>query len=93
MFFCFGLIVSVRAVEAILETGEKLQQWSKEPEPGTAVYSLFGLVPEEDRLFLNTILLRVVDAFCYGDTLVKVAVVRVFMSLFKLSRGKSKSEC
>ncbi|KAF2543597.1 hypothetical protein F2Q68_00029565 [Brassica cretica] len=37
-----------RAVEVILETGEKLQQWSKEPEPGTAVYSLFGLVPEED---------------------------------------------
>ncbi|XP_033128978.1 uncharacterized protein LOC103857948 [Brassica rapa] len=83
----------VRAVEAILETGEKLQQWSKEPEPGTAVYSLFGLVPEEDRLFLNTMLLRLVDAFCYGDKLVKVAVVRVFMSVFKLSRGKSKSEC
>ncbi|KAL0834389.1 hypothetical protein Bca101_086278 [Brassica carinata] len=83
----------VRAVEAILETGEKLQQWSKEPEPATAVYSLFGLVPEEDRLFFNTILLRLVDAFCFGDKLVKVAVVRVFMSVFKLSRGKSKSDC
>ncbi|KAG2242216.1 hypothetical protein Bca52824_095941 [Brassica carinata] len=82
-----------RAVEAILETGEKLEQWSKEPEPGTAVYNLFGLVPEEDRLFLNTILLRLVDAFCFGDKLVKVAVVRVFVSVFKLSRGKSKSEC
>ncbi|KAJ0239325.1 ARM repeat superfamily protein [Hirschfeldia incana] len=81
-----------RAVEAILETGEKLKQWSKEPEPGTAVYSLFDLVPEEDRLFYNTILLRLVDAFCSGDRLVKVAVVRVFMSVFKLSRGKSKSE-
>lgn len=58
------------AVEVILETGEKLQQWSKEPEPGTAaVYSLFGLVPEEDTLFSNTILLRLVDAFCYGDRL------------------------
>ncbi|CAH8345934.1 unnamed protein product [Eruca vesicaria subsp. sativa] len=83
----------VRAVEVILETGEKLKQWSKEPEPGTAVYSLFGLVPEEDRLFYNTILLRLVDAFCFGDKVVKVAVVRVFMSMFKLSRGKSKSEC
>ncbi|KAL0687804.1 hypothetical protein Bca4012_087481 [Brassica carinata] len=83
----------VRAVEAILETGEKLQQWSKEPEPATAVYSLSGLVPEEDRLFFNTILLRLVDTFCFGDKLVKVAVVRVFMSVFKLSRGKSKSDC
>ena len=93
MFFCFWVIVLVRAVEAILETGEKLQQWSKEPEPATAVYSLFGLVPEEDRLFFNTILLRLVDAFCFGDKLVKVAVVRVFMSVFKRSRGKSKSDC
>jgi len=93
LFFCFWVIVSVRAVEVILETGEKLQQWSKEPEPGTAVYSLFGLVPEEDSLFFNTILLRLVDAFCFGDKLVKVAVVRVFMSVFKLSRGKSKSDC
>lgn len=77
-----------------METGEKLKQWSKEPEPGTAVYSLFGLVPEEDRLFYNTILLRLVDAFCSGDRLLKVAVVRVFMSVFKLSRGKEdKSGC
>ncbi|VVB12327.1 unnamed protein product [Arabis nemorensis] len=83
----------VRAVEVILETGEKLEQWSKEPESAIAVYSLFGLVPEEDRLFYNTILLRLVDAFCFADKLVKVAVVRVFMSMFKLSQGKNKSEC
>ncbi|KAF8102940.1 hypothetical protein N665_0190s0057 [Sinapis alba] len=83
----------VRAVEAIFETGEKLEQWSKEPDSAVAVYNLFSLVPEEDKLFLNTILLRLVDAFCYGDKLVKVAVVRVFMSMFKLSRGKNQSEC
>ncbi|ESQ55358.1 hypothetical protein EUTSA_v10024260mg [Eutrema salsugineum] len=83
----------VRAVEAILETGRKLEQWSKEPEPAIAVYNLFGLIPEEDKLFSNTILLRLVDAFCFGDRLVKLAVVRVFMSMFKLSQGKNKSEC
>lgn len=80
-------------METILETGMNLEKWSKEPEPATAVYNLFGLIPEEDRLFSNTILLRLVDAFCFGDKLVKLAVVRVFMSVFKLSRGKNKSEC
>lgn len=92
-FFFFWGIISVRAVDAILETGEKLEQWSKEPEPAISAYNLFGLIPEEDRLFYNTILLRLVDAFCSGDELVKLAVVRVFMSMFKLSRGKNKSEC
>ncbi|KAG2318443.1 hypothetical protein Bca52824_011656 [Brassica carinata] len=88
-----GFIVSVRAVEAILETGEKLKQWSKEPEPAVSVYNLFGLIPEEDKLFYNTILLRLVDAFCFGDKFVKVAVVRVFMSMLKLSRWKNQSGC
>ncbi|KAG7621149.1 hypothetical protein ISN44_As04g020700 [Arabidopsis suecica] len=83
---------SVKAVEAILETGGKLEQWSKEPESAIAVYNLFGLVPEEDKLFSNTILLRLVDAFCVGDKLIKLAVVRVFMSMFKLSRGKNVNE-
>jgi len=27
-----GDVISVKAVEAILETGDKLEQWSKEPE-------------------------------------------------------------
>ena len=87
-----GDIISVKAVEAILETGGKLEQWSKEPESAIAVYNLFGLVPEEDKLFSNTILLRLVDAFCVGDKLIKLAVVRVFMSMFKLSRGKNVNE-
>ncbi|EOA15930.1 hypothetical protein CARUB_v10004024mg [Capsella rubella] len=82
----------VRAVEVILETGGKLEQWSKEPEPAVAVYNLFGLLPEEDKLFSNTILLRLVDAFCVGDKLIKLAVVRVFMSMFKQSRRKNISE-
>lgn len=90
--FYLGDVISDRAVEAILETGGKLEQWSKEPESAIAVYNLFGLVPEEDKLFSNTILLRLVDAFCSGDKLVKHAVVRVFMSMFKLSRRKNKSE-
>ncbi|CAN8274408.1 unnamed protein product [Cochlearia groenlandica] len=82
----------VRAIEAILETGLKLEQWSKEPESTSSVYNLFGLIPEEDKLFYNTILLRLVDAFCSGDNTVKLAVVRVFMSIFKLSREKKLSE-
>ncbi|CAH2078476.1 unnamed protein product [Thlaspi arvense] len=83
----------VRAVEAILDIGGKLEQWSKEPEPAISVYNLFELIPQEDNLFSNTILLRLVDAFCFGDKLVKVAVVGVFMSMFKISRGKNKTKC
>ncbi|XP_010529308.1 PREDICTED: uncharacterized protein LOC104806224 isoform X2 [Tarenaya hassleriana] len=81
-----------RAAEVIMETGGNLEQWRREREPSTAVYNMFGLVPEEDRLFANTILLRLVDAFCSGDKLVRLTVVRVFMSMFKQSRRKKRSE-
>lgn len=52
-----------------------------------AVYNMFGLIPGEDRLFANTILLRLADAFRLGDKETRLSVVRVFLLQLK-NRGK-----
>ncbi|XP_022942067.1 uncharacterized protein LOC111447255 [Cucurbita moschata] len=80
-----------RAVEAILQIGSRLQQWSREPEPNIAVYNMFDLVTWEDRLFSNTILLRLADAFKSDDKHIRVAVVKVFLSELN-SRDRTKSK-
>lgn len=78
-------------VEVILQTGRRLEQWSREPETTMAAYNLFGLVPGEDRLFANTILLRLADAFKLGDKHTKLAVVRIFLSEYR-NRDKKKNK-
>lgn len=80
-----------QSVEAILQIGPRLEQLSREPEPTMAVCNMFGLVPGEDRLFANTILLRLAEAFRSGDKHMKVSVLKVFLSCRKMKfRGKSK---
>ncbi|XP_041028230.1 uncharacterized protein LOC121268164 [Juglans microcarpa x Juglans regia] len=76
-------------VEAILRTGSRLEHWSREPKPTMAVYKMFGLVPGEDRLFANTILLRLADAFRLGGKHIKLAIVRIFLAEYR-HRGKKK---
>ncbi|KAK6944447.1 hypothetical protein RJ641_025549 [Dillenia turbinata] len=66
--------------EAISQIGRRLEQWSREPEPTMPVYSMFNLFPGEDRLFANTILLRLADSFVKGDKHVRLAVVKIFLS-------------
>lgn len=84
-------VYSGRAVEAILQIGSRLQQWSREPEPNVAVYNIFDLVTWEDRLFSNTILLRLADAFKFDDKHIRLAVVRVFLSeLYSRDSTRSK---
>ncbi|KAJ0081178.1 hypothetical protein Patl1_12202 [Pistacia atlantica] len=56
-----------RRIEAIYQIGLRLEQWSGEPEGTMVVYDMFGLVPGEDRLFANTIFLRLADAFQLGN--------------------------
>ncbi|KAK7845973.1 integrator complex subunit 7 [Quercus suber] len=79
-------------VEAILQIGPRLEHWSREPEPSMAVYDMFGLVPGEDRLFANTILLRLADAFRLGDKHTKLAIVRIFLSEYRNHDKKNKSK-
>ncbi|WCJ41949.1 ARM repeat superfamily protein [Euphorbia peplus] len=78
-----------QAVKAIQQIGERLQLLSRQPKPTMAVYNMYGLVPGEDRLFTNTILLRLADAFRLGDNNTRRCVVRVFLSEFK-NRDKVK---
>ncbi|KAK9271747.1 hypothetical protein L1049_002110 [Liquidambar formosana] len=69
-----------RSVEAILEIGPRLEQWNAEPQLTMAAYNMYGLIPGEDRLFANTILLRLADAFRLGDKHTRLSVVKVFLS-------------
>lgn len=79
-----------RPVEAILQAGQRLEQWSSEPEPTMSVYSMYGLVPGEERLFANAILLRLADAFQSGDREIMRAVVRVFRRLRRCGRKRRR---
>ncbi|OVA09733.1 hypothetical protein BVC80_9101g272 [Macleaya cordata] len=79
-----------RPIEAILQTGPRLEQWSKEPSYPRAVLDMFGLVPGEDRLFANTILLRLADAFMSGDKHTRLCLLKVFLLELKHCRKKGK---
>ncbi|KAG4933264.1 hypothetical protein JHK87_047266 [Glycine soja] len=78
-------------VKAISKIESLLQQWSRELEFGIASYAMFGLVPGEDKLFVNTILLCLVDAFSGVDIKIKLSVVRVFLS--EKRRRKNVKDC
>ncbi|PNS94002.1 hypothetical protein POPTR_018G118800v4 [Populus trichocarpa] len=78
-----------QAIEGIQRIGKRIQEWSKEPKPTMAVYNMFGLVTGEDTLFANTILLRLADAFRFGDRETRVSIVKVFLLELK-SRDNKK---
>lgn len=87
-FLCFFFYVCVFTeshlssgvpVKAILKLGPHLQLWSREFESGIDSNAIFGLVPGEDRLFANAILLRLADAFRGGDKEIRLSIVRVFL--------------
>ncbi|XP_042484823.1 uncharacterized protein LOC122065096 isoform X3 [Macadamia integrifolia] len=79
-----------QSVEAIFRFGPRLEQWSKEPCHTMGVLSMFGLVPGQDRLFANTILLRLAEAFRCGDKLTRLSVVKVFLSELGYRRKRGK---
>ncbi|KAJ1389762.1 Armadillo-type fold [Sesbania bispinosa] len=66
-------------VKTILQMEPHLQRWSRELESSIASDAMFGLVPGEDRLFANAILLRLADAFRGGDKQIRLSVVRIFL--------------
>ncbi|KAI3916930.1 hypothetical protein MKW98_014391 [Papaver atlanticum] len=80
-----------KVIESILQTGTRLEQWSKEPNYPLSVLQMFGLIPGEDRLFANTILLRLADAFKSGDKQIRISVLKVFLVEAKFRRSKGKS--
>ncbi|XP_024991701.1 integrator complex subunit 7 isoform X4 [Cynara cardunculus var. scolymus] len=78
-----------KRTEAIEEVGARLEWWSQEPELMMAEYDMFGLVPGEDKLFANAILLRLADAFVSGDKHTKLCVVKILLSELKQRKMKS----
>lgn len=46
-------------------------------------FDMFNLLPGEDKLFANSILLRLTDTFTSGDKHTKLSVVNVFLSELK----------
>lgn len=75
-------------IESINLIGPRLKQWSKESQPTLAVYNMYRLVPGEDRLFADAILLRVAAGFVSGDRDMKISIVRVFLSILRHCKGK-----
>ncbi|XP_064998113.1 uncharacterized protein LOC135585217 isoform X1 [Musa acuminata AAA Group] len=71
-------------IRAIEQMGPILQKWSTEPNVTRAIADMYDLEPGEDRLFANTILLRLADAFRCGDNYTRRCIVKVF--LFELTR-------
>lgn len=72
-----------RPAEAISEFGPRLLRWSREPEPILSAHHLFDLIPGEDRLFANAILLRLADAFRLGDENLRVSVAKMFLMEYR----------
>lgn len=80
-----------KSTEAILDIGPRLEWWSRQSNLHAAEYKIFGLIPGEDKLFANAILLRLADAFKSGDKHMKVCIVKIFMSELK-QRKRLRSE-
>ncbi|KAI3516902.1 hypothetical protein L1887_16044 [Cichorium endivia] len=77
-----------RRTEAIREVGTRLERWGKEPELSMAEHDMFDLVPGEDKLFANAILLRLADTFMSGDKQIKLCIVKIFLSELKHRKTK-----
>ncbi|KAH6790642.1 hypothetical protein C2S51_005648 [Perilla frutescens var. frutescens] len=70
-----------KSIEALDEIGRRLEWWNREPKLTFAEYRMFGLIPGEDKLFLNSIFLRLADAFRSGNKQSKKCVVRIFLRM------------
>nr|XP_027125674.1 uncharacterized protein LOC113742147 isoform X1 [Coffea arabica]XP_027125675.1 uncharacterized protein LOC113742147 isoform X1 [Coffea arabica]XP_027125676.1 uncharacterized protein LOC113742147 isoform X1 [Coffea arabica]XP_027125677.1 uncharacterized protein LOC113742147 isoform X1 [Coffea arabica]XP_027125678.1 uncharacterized protein LOC113742147 isoform X1 [Coffea arabica]XP_027125679.1 uncharacterized protein LOC113742147 isoform X1 [Coffea arabica]XP_027125680.1 uncharacterized prot len=78
-----------KCIEAILEIGSRLEWWNRESRISVAEYKIFHLIPGEDKLFANAILLRLADAFRVGDKRIKTCIVKVFREELKSRRRRS----
>ncbi|KAL2537231.1 ARM repeat superfamily protein [Forsythia ovata] len=78
-----------KSIEAIKEIGSRLEWWNRDSKLTVAEYKIFGLIPGEDKLFLNAIFLRLVDAFRLGDKDIKSCIIKIFLSLRRKRRRSS----
>ncbi|KAK9130366.1 hypothetical protein Sjap_010853 [Stephania japonica] len=75
-----GMVIVLGAqIEAIVKIGSRLVEWNEEPCSALVTIDMFGLVPNEDKLFANAILLRLSDAFRTGDKHTKISILKIFL--------------
>lgn len=79
-----------RSLEAISEIGLKLQRLSREPECSPVIYHMFDLIPGEDKLFSNAIILRLANAFESGDKHTRLCILKAF--LFEYHKRNKRKE-
>lgn len=79
-----------RSLEAISEIGLKLQRLSREPECSPVIYHMFDLIPGEDKLFYNAIILRLANAFESGDKHTRLCILKAF--LFEYHKRNKRKE-
>lgn len=85
MINCYYIGKPIKALE---EIGRRLEWWNRDPKLTFAEYRIFGLIPGEDKLFLNAIFLHLVDAFRSGNKQIKDCVVRIFLRMKKTENRK-----
>lgn len=78
-----------RATDALLQIGPRLGQLGADPGLTLIECNLFGLIPGEDRLFANSIILRLADAFRSGDIHIRRGIAKVFLSALRHHGRKS----
>ncbi|KAG0455352.1 hypothetical protein HPP92_024644 [Vanilla planifolia] len=71
---------SGHSIEAIRQIGHRLLLWSMEPSITMPISEMYGMIPGEDSLFANTILLRLADAFRYGNVEVRRCILQIFLA-------------
>lgn len=70
-------------LEAIMKMGPRLQRWSEEPVVTALTASLFKLDSGQDRAFVNSILLRLADAFRTGNNFTRLCIEKALILEFK----------
>ncbi|PRQ36839.1 putative integrator complex subunit 7 [Rosa chinensis] len=78
-----------RSLEAISEIGPKLVRLSTEPECSPVIYHMFDLIPAEEKLFSNAIVLRLARAFESGDQHTRLCILKAFLYEYR-KRNKRK---
>ncbi|KAJ3683149.1 hypothetical protein LUZ60_013376 [Juncus effusus] len=75
---------------ALEKIGPRLQQLSKEPNITKSIAETYNLVLSEDKLFINTIILRLCNSFKNGDNSTRSRILKVFLTEFEQIKKKGR---
>ncbi|KAL9275261.1 Integrator complex subunit 7-like protein [Drosera capensis] len=81
-----------QSFESIKKLGQRLVEWNKGPKHTVTMCNMFDMVPGEERLFADGILLRLATTFASGDKDTRICVVKAFYSTFRRCGKKGRGE-